>query len=128
MPSFVTNADALRDAGVELIVGIAVNDAFVMQAFGKETGAAQAKIAMIGDPDAELSTSLGLVLDASAGGLGLRCKRFALIAEAGVVKYLAVDTKGIELTTGNAILEVLKRMPAVAKRKKTALTPASASL
>ena len=105
MPGFVVNADAILGKGVDRIVCMAVNDAFVMDAWQKDQNAQQ--ITMLADGNAELTRALGLELDASGFGMGARSKRFALIANDGVVEYLGVDDKGIEKSSAEAILEQL---------------------
>ena len=81
---------------------MAVNDAFVMDAWQKNQNAQQ--ITMLADGNAEFTQALGLELDASGGGMGLRCKRFALIADDGVVEYLGVDTKGVQESSAETVL------------------------
>ncbi|MBB3189702.1 peroxiredoxin [Halomonas cerina] len=105
MPGFVVRADDILAKGVDAIACMAVNDAFVMGAWQKDQNAQQ--ITMLADGNAELTRALGLELDASAGGMGMRCKRFALIANDGVVDYLGVDAKGVEQSSAETILEQL---------------------
>ncbi|XKE44465.1 peroxiredoxin [Halomonas organivorans] len=108
MPGFVVRADDILAAGAEAIGCLAVNDAFVMDAWQKDQNA-QA-MTMLADGNAEFTRALGLDMDASAGGMGTRSKRFALIANDGVVEYLGVDTqKGvIEASSADTILAQLK--------------------
>lgn len=105
MPGFVVNADAILGKGVDRIVCMAVNDAFVMDAWQKDQNAQQ--ITMLADGNAELTRALGLEMDASGAGMGPRCKRFALIANDGVVEYLGVDDKGVEKSSAETVLETL---------------------
>ncbi|TLF49137.1 peroxiredoxin [Halomonas urmiana] len=102
MPGFVVNADTLSDKGVDAIACMAVNDAFVMDAWQKDQNA-QA-MTMLADGNAEFTRALGMELDASGGGMGLRCKRFALIANDGVVEYLGIDAKGVEASSAETVL------------------------
>lgn len=105
MPSFVVRADDILAKGVDTIACMAVNDAFVMGAWQRDQNAQQ--ITMLADGNAELTRALGLELDASAGGMGTRCKRFALIANDGVVDYLGVDAKGVEQSSAETVLAQL---------------------
>lgn len=105
MPGFVVNADAILAKGVDRIACLAVNDAFVMDAWQKHQNAEQ--ILMLADGNAELTRALGLELDASGFGMGTRCKRFALIAEDGVVTYLGVDSKGVQESSAETVLAKL---------------------
>ncbi|ATJ83642.1 peroxiredoxin [Halomonas beimenensis] len=108
MPGFVVRADDILAAGADAIGCLAVNDAFVMDAWQKDQNAGQ--FTMLADGNAEFTRALGLDMDASAGGMGTRSKRFALIANDGVVEYLGVDTqKGvIEASSADTILAQLK--------------------
>ena len=92
LPGFVVKADDILAKGVDTIACVAVNDAFVMDAWGKEHNAE--KITMLGDGNGELANKMGLEMDGSGFGLGTRNKRFALIADDGKVSWLAVDESG----------------------------------
>ncbi|MDX1802940.1 MAG: peroxiredoxin [Alcanivorax sp.] len=104
MPGFVVNADAILEKA-DAIACLAVNDAFVMDAWQKDQNAEQ--ITMLADGNAEFVTALGLELDASGGGMGMRSKRFALIADDGVVRYLGVDDKGVDLSSAETVIKKL---------------------
>ena len=104
MPGFVVHADEILQK-VDAIACMAVNDAFVMGAWQDNQNAE--KITMLADGNAELTKALGLELDASGAGLGIRSKRFALIANDGVVEYLGVDAKGVEDSTAETVLKQL---------------------
>jgi len=93
LPGFVDNADAIKAKGIDTIVCIAVNDAFVMGAWGKEHNAGD-KVMMLADGSAFFAKATGLELDLTERGLGMRCQRFALVAEDGVVKSIAIDPAG----------------------------------
>ena len=92
LPGYVINADTIKAKGVDSIVCLSVNDAFVMSAWGKQNNADE--IIMLADGNAEFSKALGLSFDASGFGMGERCQRFALIAEDGVVQHLAIEPAG----------------------------------
>jgi peroxiredoxin len=92
LPGFIDLADKIRSAGVETIAFVAVNDVFVMNAWGKSAGAEN--ILMLADGNGELAAALGLELDASAFGMGKRSQRFALVAEDGVVTKLFIEKPG----------------------------------
>ncbi|MGB1765441.1 peroxiredoxin [Alloalcanivorax xenomutans] len=104
MPGFVVNADALLEK-VDAIACMAVNDAFVMGAWQQDQNAEH--ITMLADGNAEFTRALGLELDASGAGLGIRSQRFALIAEDGVVTYLGVDAKGVDKSSAETVLAQL---------------------
>ena len=93
LPGYVQNADALKANGVDTIACMAVNDVFVMDAWGKEQGAGD-KVMMLADGNAEYATALGLDLDASGFGMGTRGQRFSLIVNDGVVEELNVEGPG----------------------------------
>ena len=81
LPGYVVNADKIKVAGVDSIVCMAVNDAFVMDAWGKAQNAEE--IIMLADGNGEFTTALGLELDGTGFGLGHRSQRFAMIVEDG---------------------------------------------
>ena len=93
LPGFVEKAGDLRAKGVETVACIAVNDAFVMKAWGKSQNC-DGKVQMIADGNAEYTKALGLELDASGFGMGTRGQRFALIVHDGIVKSVNVEEKG----------------------------------
>lgn len=108
MPSFIRTADALREKGVTAIVCISVNDAHVMRHWAEATGANEAGIHCLADADASLTEALGLVYDAPLPGMFRRCRRFALIAEDGVVTEFHLEQPGVcEVSTGEAMLAAL---------------------
>ena len=107
LPSFVQNADALKAKGVDTIACIAVNDAFVMAAWGKEQGV-DGKITMLADGSAAFTKALGLELDLVARGMGTRSQRYALIAQDGKVTHLAVEPPGgFDVSRAESILAKL---------------------
>jgi glutaredoxin/glutathione-dependent peroxiredoxin len=93
LPGFVEKAGDLRAKGVDAVACIAVNDAFVMKAWGKSQSC-DGKVQMIADGNAEYTKALGLEMDATGFGMGTRGQRFALIVDDGVVKSVNVEEKG----------------------------------
>jgi peroxiredoxin len=93
LPGFVEQADAFKKKGVDKIVCMAVNDAFVMKAWGKDQNAF-GKVEMMADGNGDFSRALGLALDAKGFGMGERAKRFSAILDNGVVKKLNVEEPG----------------------------------
>lgn len=93
VPGFVAKADEFKAAGVDEIWCVSVNDAFVMGAWGRDqhTGG---KVRMMADGSAEFSKAVGLTLDLTARGLGLRSNRYAMLVKDGVVKTLNVEGPG----------------------------------
>ncbi|KPF88139.1 alkyl hydroperoxide reductase [alpha proteobacterium AAP38] len=107
LPGFVDNAEAFKAKGVEDIVCMAVNDPFVMQAWGKQNNVA-GKVTMLPDGNGSLTKALGLEMDGTAYNLGHRSQRFALVAEDGVVTRLEVEKPGaFEVSSAEHILKVL---------------------
>jgi peroxiredoxin len=92
LPSYVTHFDAFRQRGIE-VACMAVNDPFVLQAWGQSQQVPDG-LMMLSDGNGDFSRALGLEMDASAYGMGLRSKRFALYAEDGVVRQLFVEAPG----------------------------------
>jgi peroxiredoxin len=92
LPGFVELADDLFAKGVDAIGCMAVNDVFVMSAWGKSAGAE--KLDMLADGNGEFTAALGLELDATGFNMGKRSQRFALVAEDGVVSQLYVEEGG----------------------------------
>ena len=106
LPGFVQNAEALKQKGVDKIVCMSVNDAFVMKAWGEAQGAGD--IEMMADGNGEFAKALGLTMDASGFGMGVRSKRFSAIIENGVVKQLNVEAPGaFEVSSAEHMLEQL---------------------
>ena len=93
LPGYVQNADQLKANGVDTIACMAVNDVFVMDAWGKDQGAGAA-VMMLADGNAEYSKALGLELDASGFGMGTRGQRFSMIVNDGTVEELNVEGPG----------------------------------
>ena len=93
LPGFVQLADQIRAKGVDTIACMAVNDVFVMNAWGKASGVAD-KVLMLADGNGDYAKALGLELDARGFGLGLRGQRFALVIDDGVVTYANIEAPG----------------------------------
>ena len=107
LPGFFELADEFRARGVDTIACMAVNDVFVMHAWGKDQGVGDA-ILMLADGNADYATALGLESDSSSWGMGMRSKRFAIVVEDGVATAVAVDEPGqFEVSSAQAILESL---------------------
>ena len=102
MPGFVVNADRILTKGVDAIACLAVNDAFVLCAWQKDQNA-QA-ITMLADGNAELTRALGLEKDASGAGMGMRCQRFAMLLDDGVVTWLGIDEQGVDQSSAETVL------------------------
>jgi peroxiredoxin len=93
LPGFVQHAAELKAKGVDTVACIAVNDVFVMNAWGKHSSVGD-KVLMLADGNGDYSKALGLEMDASGFGMGVRGKRFALVARDGVVTGLFVEGPG----------------------------------
>jgi len=93
LPGFVDNIDAIKAKGVDEVICLAVNDAFVMGAWGKDQNAT-GKVRMLADGNADWTTALGLELDAKGFGMGTRGQRFAMIVDNGVLTNLYVEGPG----------------------------------
>ena len=107
LPGFVDQADALLAKGVDTIACMAVNDVFVMHAWGKDRGVGD-KVTMLADGSGEYARALGLEFDASGFGMGMRGQRFAIVVDDGVATHVAVEAPGqLEVSKAEAILEHL---------------------
>ena len=93
LPGFVDKADALKAKGIDEIVCTAVNDAFVMGAWGKSAGA-DGKVSMLADGNGDFTRALGLEMDGTKFGMGKRSQRYSMIVENGVVKSLNIEEPG----------------------------------
>jgi peroxiredoxin len=103
LPGFVDNAERLKARGIDTIVCIAVNDAFVMGAWGTAQNVGD-KVMMVADGSADFARSTGLDIDMSAKGFGVRCQRFSMVVDDGTVKSLYIDEPG---TFENTSAEVM---------------------
>jgi len=106
LPGFVDHADEILDRGVDTIACVAVNDVFVMNAWGKSANAN--KIRMLADGNGEFAHAVGLELDASGFGMGNRSQRFALIVDDGVVSQALVEAPGeFKVSSAEHVLSLL---------------------
>lgn len=108
LPGFVVQSDAFKAKGVDFIACTAVNDQFVMDAWGKATGA-ENTIMFLADGNGDFAKAAGLELDGSGIGLGLRSKRYAMLVEDGVVKVLNVEdvASKAEISSAETLLAAL---------------------
>lgn len=107
LPGFVEHADAIKAKGVDTIACIAVNDVFVMDAWGKSANA-DGKVQMLADGNGDYTRALGLSLDASGFGMGERGQRFSIIVNDGVVDKLNIEAGGeFKVSSAEAALEQL---------------------
>ncbi|MGH8514630.1 MAG: peroxiredoxin, partial [Gammaproteobacteria bacterium] len=103
LPGFLQNADRLKAAKVDEIWCLSVNDAFVMGAWGREQGA-KGKVRMIADGSGLVTKAMGLEMDLTARGLGVRSQRYSMLVDDGVVKKINVDEPGkFEVSSGDAL-------------------------
>ena len=106
LPGYVVNADKIKAAGVDTIVCMSVNDAFVMDAWGKAQNAED--LLMLADGTGELTAALGLELDGSGFGLGTRSQRFAMIVDDGTVSQLNVEAgAGVDVSSAETMMALL---------------------
>ena len=104
LPGLVEHADEILGKGVDTIACMAVNDVFVMDAWGKDRSVGN-KVSMLADGNGEYAKALGLEMDGTAFGMGMRGQRFAVIVDDGVATHVAVEEAGkFEVSTAEAIL------------------------
>lgn len=107
LPGFVAKADDFKAKGVDEVACVSVNDAFVMDAWGKNQSTG-GKVTMLADGNGEFTSALGLEMDGSGFGLGTRSQRYALVADDGVVTELAVEAPGaFEVSSAESVLSKL---------------------
>jgi peroxiredoxin len=107
VPSYMQNIDRLKAKGIDEVICMSVNDAFVMGAWARDqkTGS---KIRMMGDGSAAYTKALGLEFDLTAKGLGMRCQRFSMVVDNGTVKMLNVEAPGkYEVSDAETMLKQL---------------------
>jgi len=107
VPSYLLNLDQIKAKGVDTVACLAVNDADVMHAWSKQTGA-DGKILFLADGNGDFTRAMGLERDFSAGGMGKRSARYSMIVENGVIKKMNIEDKpGVNVSGGDTILEQL---------------------
>jgi peroxiredoxin len=107
LPGFVEQAGALRGKNVDTIACMAVNDVFVMDAWGKDRNVGD-DVLMLADGNGEYAQALGLELDATGSGMGMRGQRFAIVVDDGIATHVAVEAPGqFEVSKAEAILEAV---------------------
>ncbi|MCP5089672.1 MAG: peroxiredoxin [Gammaproteobacteria bacterium] len=107
LPGFVDQAAQLRDKGVDTIACMAVNDVFVMDAWGKDRGVGD-DVTMLADGNGEYARALGLEMDGTGFGMGMRGQRFAVVVDDGIATHVAVEAPGqFEVSKADAILDAL---------------------
>lgn len=108
VPSFIRTAKGFAEKGVDEIICIAVNDPFVLKAWGESTGATAAGITMLGDAEAAFTKAVEMTFDAPQIGLLARSKRYSLLAEDGVIThYNPEPATGCEISAGEYLLSQL---------------------
>jgi peroxiredoxin len=107
LPGFVIRVDELEAKGVDRVYCVSVNDAFVMAAWG-QANQVEGKVGLIADGSATFTKAMGLDVDLTGGGLGVRSKRYAAIIKDGIVSHLAVEeTLALEVSSAEAVLKAL---------------------
>ena len=107
LPGFVTHAEDLKKKGVDVIACLSVNDAFVMDAWGKAQNAGE-KVLMLADGNADFAKATGLTMDGTGYGMGLRTSRWAMVLDDGKVKTLNVEAPGaFEVSSAESVLKAL---------------------
>jgi glutaredoxin/glutathione-dependent peroxiredoxin len=107
VPSYAANIDKLKAKGVSDVICMSVNDAFAMGAWARDQKTA-GKVRMMGDGSAAYTKALGLELDLTAKGLGMRCQRFSMLVDNGVVKTLNIEAPGkYEVSGAETLLKQL---------------------
>ena len=107
LPGFVQNAETIKAKGVDTIACLSVNDAFVMNAWGKDQKVGD-KVMMLADGNADFSKAVGLTMDGTGYGMGTRAQRYAMVVQDGVIKALNVEAPGaFEVSSAESILKAL---------------------
>ena len=107
MPGIVEHAERILEKGVDQIACMAVNDLFVMSAWGAALGA-EGKVLMLADGSGDYTRALGLELDARRFGMGMRGQRFAIVVDDGVASYIAVEEPArFDVTRAESLLQIL---------------------
>ncbi len=104
LPGFVQKNADLKKKGVDLVACLSVNDAFVMEAWGKDQNVGD-KVVMLADGNGEFTRAMGLEMDGTGHGMGQRSKRYAMVVDNGMVKSLEVEQPGkFEVSSAEAVL------------------------
>jgi peroxiredoxin len=107
LPGFVNHHDELKKKGVDLVACLSVNDAFVMDAWGKAQNAGE-KVLMLADGNADFVKATGLTMDGTGYGMGLRSSRWAMVLDDGKVKTLNIEAPGaFEVSSAEAVMKAL---------------------
>jgi peroxiredoxin len=107
VPGFVQNYDQLKQKGVDKIACVSVNDAFVMEAWGRDQKC-DSKVDMLADGNADFTKAMGLELDARGNGMGIRSRRYAMVVDDGVIKKLNVEEPGaFDVSSAESMLKAL---------------------
>jgi peroxiredoxin len=107
LPGYVVYSDQLFDKGVDRIICLSVNDAFVMEAWGKQQNVDD-RVMMIADGNADFTRAIGLEVDLDAGGMGIRSQRYAMVVNDGMVELLNVEApRKFEVSDAETILASL---------------------
>jgi peroxiredoxin len=101
LPGFLSHADEFKARGIDAIAVTSVNDVFVMDAWAKHAGA-EGKIIFLADGNGDFARALGLTLDLTARGLGLRSQRYAMLVDNGVVRKFSPETAAGKVETSSA--------------------------
>jgi peroxiredoxin len=106
LPGYVLRAEELSAAGADKVACVSVNDAFVMSAWGESRQVGD-KVQMLADGNGDFARAMGLDRDASGNGMGVRSRRYAAIIDDGVVTHLAVEDRGLDVSSADSILKAL---------------------
>jgi peroxiredoxin len=107
LPGFVNHVNELKGKGVDTVACLSVNDAFVMSAWGKDQNVGD-KVMMLADGNGDFTKAVGLTMDGTGYGMGLRSQRYAMVVDNGVVKKLQVEAPGaFEVSSAEAVLKAL---------------------
>lgn len=107
LPGFVLRADEIRAKGVDTVACVSVNDPFVMSAWGRDQGVGE-RVLMLADGNGEFTRAVGLEMDGSAFGMGIRSQRYAAVLEDGVVKSIFVEKgPGLDVSSADSVLASL---------------------
>jgi len=104
LPGYVVRGDELRAKGVDNVFCVSVNDHFVMAAWARSQGVGD-RVVLLADGNADLARAMGLDIDLSAAGMGVRNRRYAAVIENGVVTHLALEERtGLDVSSAEALL------------------------